>query len=163
MFLARPLRDQCSSVPKSVQQSRAKVAHGLFTFVASFPHFATSDALATAQYHESADSDRISLHTTSSSARPRWPRTASVLRRSYNHLQRWQRQALIDFIATRPIGRDILARAGEPAASRHVAPAVDHAFILTVAPIAFQPECPLFMYFASKPASRSLIAVLQPT
>jgi len=59
MFLARPPRDQCSSVPKSVQQSRAKVAHGLFTFAASFPHFATSDALATAQYHESADSDRI--------------------------------------------------------------------------------------------------------
>jgi len=26
-----------------------------------------------------------------------------------------------------------------------------------------QPECPLFMYFASNPASRSLIAVLQPT
>jgi len=38
MFLARPLRDQCSSVPKSVQQSRAKVAHGLFTFVASSRH-----------------------------------------------------------------------------------------------------------------------------
>jgi ABC-type sulfate/molybdate transport systems ATPase subunit len=30
-------------------------------------------------------------------------------------------------------------------------------------PIAFQPECPLFMYLASNPASRSLIAVLQPT
>ena len=28
--------------------------------------------------------------------------------------------------------------------------------------IAFQPECPLFMYFASKPGSRSLIAILQP-
>src|ERR1700674_1865093 len=26
MFLARPLRDQCSSVPKSAQQSHAKVA-----------------------------------------------------------------------------------------------------------------------------------------
>jgi hypothetical protein len=38
MFLARPLRDQCSSVPKSVQQSRAKVAHGLFTFAASPRH-----------------------------------------------------------------------------------------------------------------------------
>src|SRR5262245_3853422 len=30
-------------------------------------------------------------------------------------------------------------------------------------PIAFHPKCPLFMYFASKPASRNLIAVLQPT
>src|SRR5262249_34782472 len=29
-------------------------------------------------------------------------------------------------------------------------------------PIAFHPKCPLFMYFASKPASRNLIAVLQP-
>ena len=35
--------------------------------------------------------------------------------------------------------------------------------ILIEWPIAFQPEWPLFMYFASKPASRSLIAVLQPT
>ena len=38
-----------------------------------------------------------------------------------------------------------------------------HALILIGAPTAFQPECPLFMYFASNPASRSLIAVLQPT
>src|SRR5436190_4797848 len=30
-------------------------------------------------------------------------------------------------------------------------------------PIAFQAEWPPFMYFASKPASRSMIAVLQPT
>ena len=30
IFLTRPLRDQCSSVPKGVQQSRAKVAHELF-------------------------------------------------------------------------------------------------------------------------------------
>jgi hypothetical protein len=29
LFLARPLRDKCSSVPKGAQQSRAKVAHGL--------------------------------------------------------------------------------------------------------------------------------------
>ena len=36
-------------------------------------------------------------------------------------------------------------------------------FIFSGAPIAFQPECPLFMYFASKPDSRNLIAVLQPT
>src|SRR5689334_3573806 len=48
--------------------------------------------------------------------------------------------------------------------------ATDHAgndriyvFILIGWPIAFQPEWPLFMYLASKPASRSLIAVLQPT
>jgi hypothetical protein len=38
-----------------------------------------------------------------------------------------------------------------------------YAFALIGWPIAFQPECPLFMYFASNPASRSLIAVLQPT
>lgn len=30
-------------------------------------------------------------------------------------------------------------------------------------PTAFHPEWPLFMYFASNPASFSLIAVLQPT
>ena len=38
-----------------------------------------------------------------------------------------------------------------------------HVFILIGWPIAFKPEWPLFMYRASKPASRSLIAVLQPT
>src|SRR5436189_36858 len=41
--------------------------------------------------------------------------------------------------------------------------AVDHVCILIGAPIAFQPEWPLFMYFASKPASFSFIEVLQPT
>jgi hypothetical protein len=30
LFLARPLRDKCSSVPKGDKQSRAKVAHALF-------------------------------------------------------------------------------------------------------------------------------------
>src|SRR5438093_13372954 len=34
---------------------------------------------------------------------------------------------------------------------------------LIAPPIAFQAEWPPFMYFASKPASRSMIAVLQPT
>ena len=38
-----------------------------------------------------------------------------------------------------------------------------HMLVLIGCPIAFQPECPLFMYLASNPASRSLIAVLQPT
>src|SRR5438445_795930 len=39
----------------------------------------------------------------------------------------------------------------------------DQVCILMGAPIAFHPECPLVIYFASNPASRSLIAVLQPT
>src|SRR5262245_59525237 len=34
---------------------------------------------------------------------------------------------------------------------------------LIAPPIAFQAEWPPFMYFASKPASRSMMAVLQPT
>src|SRR5262249_17375576 len=39
-----------------------------------------------------------------------------------------------------------------------------HVFcIFSLLPMAFIPEWPLFMYFASKPASRSLMAVLQPT
>ena len=38
-----------------------------------------------------------------------------------------------------------------------------HRFKRPAPPMAFQPECPLFMYLASKPASRSLLAVLQPT
>jgi hypothetical protein len=33
---------------------------------------------------------------------------------------------------------------------------------LIAPPIAFQAEWPPFMYFASKPASRSMMAVLQP-
>jgi len=36
-------------------------------------------------------------------------------------------------------------------------------YIFTGAPTARQPEWPTFMYLASNPASRSAIAVLQPT
>ena len=36
-------------------------------------------------------------------------------------------------------------------------------FMMIGPPVAFHPEWPLFMYFASNPASRSLMAVLQPT
>ena len=32
LFPARPLLHECSTVPKGAQQSRAKVAHGSFTF-----------------------------------------------------------------------------------------------------------------------------------
>src|SRR5207237_975600 len=52
---------------------------------------------------------------------------------------------------------------GERAKRPGGAHASDHGWILTRPPLAFQPEWRLFMYFASKPASRSLIAVLQPT
>ena len=38
-----------------------------------------------------------------------------------------------------------------------------HGQVFIGPPVAFHPEWPLFMYFASKPASRSLMAVLQPT
>jgi len=37
-----------------------------------------------------------------------------------------------------------------------------HLLRRTGCPIAFQPEWPLFMYLASNPAARSLMAVLQP-
>jgi hypothetical protein len=50
MFLARPLRDQCSSVPKSAQQNRAKVAHGLLGLLALSP-FAPDTTLSRAAAH----------------------------------------------------------------------------------------------------------------
>jgi hypothetical protein len=42
-------------------------------------------------------------------------------------------------------------------------PVAPQVYILIGPPTAFQPECPAFMYFASKPASRSLIVVPHPT
>src|SRR5262245_61172994 len=66
-------------------------------------------------------------------------------------------------------GQDLTHRAspprrhGDPPTSGLRADSSHVLCILSLLPMAFMPEWPLFMYFASKPASRSLMAVLQPT
>lgn len=59
----------------------------------------------------------------------------------------------------------LLRRARAPhRCQRHkLTPALLQPFILIGAPTAFHPECPPVMYLASKPASRSAMAVRHPT
>ena len=51
----------------------------------------------------------------------------------------------IAFLTNASTVRDIFVDLGVPAVPPRIAPAAPHAFILTGAPTAFQPECPTVM------------------